>query len=509
MQKASVIVDKNFTIGEIDKRIYGSFIEHIGRCIYGGVYDPGNPLSDEKGFRKDVISLIKEIDVPIVRYPGGNFVSGYNWEDGIGPKDSRPVKPVLAWAALETNQFGVDEFADWTNAAATEPMMAINLGSRGVEEAKNLVEYCNFKGGTYWSDLRIKNGHKEPHKIKVWCLGNEMDGPWQIGHKTALEYGRLACESAKVMKWLDPAVELVACGSSYPGMPTFPEWESTVLENCYDQVDFISLHQYFANRENNVDNFLAKTLDMENYIKTVIAACDYIKAKKRSKKVINLSFDEWNVWYHSSAENAKLVHWQKAPKYNEDIYNFEDSLFVGLALITLLRHADRIKMACLAQLVNVIAPIMTTSDGVYKQPIFYPYLHASKYGRGIALDCVINAPKYDSKDFTGVPVLDSISVFNQEQETLTIFAVNRDSKDDVETSFTLGGFGGYGIAEHIVMTHPDLKAINDMANPNRVHPEKGSGAVIEGERLAVTLPKLSWNVIRLSRKRYAHPSRST
>jgi alpha-N-arabinofuranosidase len=326
-----------------------------------------------------------------------------------------------------------------------------------------------------------------------------MDGPWQIGHKTAEEYGRLACETAKVMKWVDPSIELVACGSSSPGMATFPEWEAAVLEHAYDHVDYISMHQYFGNQENNAENFLAKTLDMERYITTVIAACDYIKGKKRSKKTVNLSFDEWNVWYHSHPENERLVRWQKGPKFNEDIYNFEDALFAGLALITLLRHADRVKMACLAQLVNVIAPIMTTPDGVYKQPIYYPYLHASKYGRGTALNCIIDSPKYESRDFGAVDSLDSIAVFNEDGETLTIFAVNRDSGGDIETSFTLGGFSGYRITEHIVLAHPDLKAVNDTANPERVKPVPGTGGIIEGEKLTLSFPKFSWNVVRLAK----------
>jgi alpha-N-arabinofuranosidase len=497
MKRADVTIDKKYIVGPVDERIYGSFLEHIGRCIYGGIYDPGNILSDESGFRKDVLSVIREIGVPIVRYPGGNFVSGYSWEDGIGPKDTRPVAAELAWFALETNQFGVDEFADWVKAADTRAMMAVNLGSRGVEAAKNLVEYCNFKGGTRWSDLRIKNGHKEPHGVKVWCLGNEMDGPWQIGHKTAEEYGRLACETAKVMKWIDPSIELVACGSSNPGMSTFPEWESTVLDHTYDHVDYISMHQYFENRENNVGNFLAKTLDMERFINTVIAACDYVKGKKRSRKTINLSFDEWNVWYHAFPENARLEHWQKAPKFNEDIYNFEDALFVGLALITLLRHADRVKMACLAQLVNVIAPIMTSTDGLYKQPIYYPYLHASKYGRGIALNCIIESPKYESRDFGQVDSLDSIAIHNEDEDSLTIFAVNRDSGSDIEAHYTLGGFAGRGSLEHICMTNPDLKAVNDMNHPDRVKPSQKDGVTIEGEKLKAVFPKLSWNVVRL------------
>ena len=500
MESANIVIDKNFTIGVTDKRIYGSFLEHIGRCIYGGIYDPGNKLSDERGFRKDVLALVKEIGVPIVRYPGGNFVSGYNWEDGIGPREKRPVRTELAWFALETNQFGLDEFIDWARDAETEAMMAVNLGSRGVEAAKDIIEYCNFREGTYWSDMRIRNGHREPYNIKVWCLGNEMDGPWQIGHKTPEEYGRLACETAKVMKWVDPSIELVACGSSNSGMPTFPQWEKTVLEHTYEHVDYISMHQYFANHENDAGNFLAKNIDMENFINTVIAACDYVKGKKRSKKTMYISFDEWNVWYHAFPENEKLVRWQKGPKFNEDVYNFEDALFVGLALITLLRHADRIKMACLAQLVNVIAPIMTGPDGVYRHSIYYPYYYASKYGRGTVLECVIKSPQYACRDFGNVNSLDAVAVHNEENETVAIFAVNRDPKKDIETEFTIGGFQGLSIIEHIQMTNADLKAFNDMANPDRVKPVPVKGTVMEGEKMKVIFPHLSWNVIRLGKE---------
>ncbi len=501
MKEARVVVDKNFIIGKIDERIYGSFIEHIGRAVYGGIYDPGSELSDENGFRKDVLTLVKDLDVPIVRYPGGNFVSGYNWEDGVGPRGSRPRVPDLAWFAIESNQFGPDEFVDWARAAHSEVMMAVNLGSRGVSAAKNLLEYCNFKSGTYWSDKRRRNGHEAPYAIKTWCLGNEMDGPWQIGGKTAHEYGRLACETAKVMKWLDPTIELVLCGSSNSAMPSFPKWESTVLEDAYDHIDYISMHQYFGNQENDIENFLAKTLDMEDFIRTVIATCDYVKGMKRSRKTINLSFDEWNVWYHALPENARLIPWQEAPKFNEDIYNFADAVFVGLALITLLRHADRIKMACLAQLVNVIAPILTTPRGVVKQTIFYPFLHASRYGRGTVLGSLIDSPKYDSKDFTGVSLLDTVAVFDDEKATLTIFAVNRDGNEDIETIFTLGGFSGYSLVEHIVLISDDLAAVNDESHPEIVVPSRGAGGKLDGEKLAIGFPKLSWNVVRLAARK--------
>jgi alpha-L-arabinofuranosidase len=505
-KQAKMTLDRDFQIGAIDQRIYGSFIEHLGRCIYGGIYNPGHPEADELGFRQDVIRLVKELNVPIVRYPGGNFVSGYNWEDGVGRREQRPKVLELAWKAVESNQFGTDEFAEWTRRAGTEAMLAVNLGTRGVDAARNLVEYCNHPGGSRWSDLRRANGCKLPHRIRTWCLGNEMDGPWQIGHKTAEEYGRLACETAKAMKWVDPAIELVACGSSHGGMPTFAQWEATVLEHVYEHADYISLHAYYGNQEHDTGNFLAKSLHMDHFIRSVVAASDYVQAKKHGKKRIDLSFDEWNVWYHSFPDNAKLEFWQEAPVYNEDIYNLEDALLVGSMLITLLRHADRIKIACLAQLVNVIAPIMTVTDGgIWCQTIFYPYLHASKYGRGIALQTVAESPKYDSQDFTDVPMLDSIAVANEEQEELSIFAVNRDQGDSLELNCRLGGFARYSVREHLVLEHDDRMAANSLNQPNRVVPHNRGASAVDGDRLIAVLPKLSWNVIRLAKKKEHEP----
>lgn len=279
-KKAKMVVDKDFKISEIDKRIYGSFIEHLGRAVYGGIYQPGHMSADENGFRTDVMELVKELDVPIIRYPGGNFVSNFFWEDSVGEVAERPKRLELAWRSLETNEIGLNEFSKWTNAVGSEIMMAINLGTRGIADACNLLEYCNHKGGTKYSDLRIKHGVKEPHKIKTWCLGNEMDGPWQIGHKTSKEYGRLALETGKAMKLIDPDIELVSCGSSNTAMPTFPEWEASTLDHTYDVVDFVSLHQYYGNRLNDTANFLAQSDDMEHFIKTVTSTCDYIKAKK-------------------------------------------------------------------------------------------------------------------------------------------------------------------------------------------------------------------------------------
>lgn len=499
-KQANFTLHKGLQIGEIDPRIYGSFIEHLGRAVYGGIYEPNHPTADKHGFRNDVLNLVQELSIPVVRYPGGNFVSGYNWEDGIGPQENRPRRLELAWRTIETNQFGTNEFVEWCRKARSEPLMAINLGTRGIDEARAIVEYCNHPQGTYWSDLRQKHGYPEPHKVRYWCLGNEMDGPWQIGHKTAEEYGRVACEAGKVMKWVDPSIELVACGSSGRGMATFPAWEATVLEHTYAYVDYISLHTYYGNRSGNTRNFLAKSLDMDSFINSVISVCDTIKAKQRSKKTINLSFDEWNVWYHSNAADQALPPWTIAPPQLEDVYNFEDALLVGCMLITLLKHADRVKIACLAQLVNVIAPIMTETGGrAWRQTIFYPFAHASNYGRGKAINLMVQSPVYDDQEFDAVPSVEAVGTWNEEDETVTIFAVNRDLDEPVSFLGDARDFDGYRVVEQIRMVHPDLKAVNTAEQPNRVIPEKANDTVFENGKLRANLLPASWNVIRLGR----------
>lgn len=500
LKKAKMVIDKDFKVSEIDNRIYGNFVEHLGRCVYGGIYEPDHPQADEMGFRKDVIELVKELNVPIIRYPGGNFVSGYNWEDGVGPLEGRPTRLELAWRTLEPNKVGTNEFMSWAKKVNAEVMMAVNLGTRGIDAARNLIEYCNHPGGTYWSDLRIKHGYKTPHKIKTWCLGNEMDGPWQIGHKTADEYGRLAIETAKAMRLVDPDIELVSCGSSSSKMETFPEWEAVTLEHTYDSVDFVSLHQYYGNKDNDPGNYLAQSMEMDHFIRTVISTCDYIKAKKRSKKSMYLSFDEWNVWYHSHETDRQIEPWTVAPPQLEDVYNFEDALLVGCLLITFLKHADRVKMACMAQLVNVIAPIMTENGGkAWKQSIFYPYMHTSIYGRGIALNPNVSSPLYDSKDFTDVPYLESAAVYNEENEELTIFAVNRHLDEGLVVECDVRSFEGYKVIEHIVLENDNLKAVNTV-NQEAVQPHTNGDAEITDGIVQTRLPKLSWNVIRLAKQ---------
>ena len=499
MKQANMILDKDYAIARIDPRIYGSFIEHLGRAVYGGIYEPDHPTADAEGFRRDVIDMVRKLGVPVVRYPGGNFVSGFNWEDSIGPRDQRPARLDLAWFTTETNEVGLHEFAHWARKAGSEVMYAVNLGSRGADAARNVVEYANHPSGSYWSDLRIQNGEKEPFGIKLWCLGNEMDGPWQMGHKTAAEYGRAACEAGKMMKWVDPSIELVACGSSSSEMPTFGSWEYEMLDECYDTIDYVSLHRYYGNPTNDTPGFLARSMDLDAFIKTVVSICDAVGGKKHSKKKLNLSFDEWNVWYHSNDQDKevwKQGKWNRALPLLEDIYNFEDALLAGSMLITFLRNADRVKIACLAQLVNVIAPIMTRNGGgCWAQTIFYPFMHASCYGRGTSLRALVNSPVYDCRDYDAVPLIDSTAVMGDDG-SVTVFCVNRDTAEDCELSVDLRAFDKLRFAEHIVLHHDDVKAVNTEEHPDNVAPAAGAPASVDGGRASVVVPALSWNVIR-------------
>lgn len=498
MKQSTLIIDKYYIVSDVDKRIYGSFIEHLGRAVYEGIYQPENPLADEQGFRRDVIELIQKLNVPIVRYPGGNFVSGYHWEDGVGPKEKRPEKLDLAWTVIESNQFGLNEFMDWAKKADTSAMMAVNLGTRGVEDAKNIVEYCNIKGGSYYSKLRQEHGYVKPHDIKLWCLGNEMDGAWQMGHKTASEYGRIAAEAGRIMKMVDPSIELVACGSSSLDSETFGDWEDTVLSECYDQADYLSLHQYYGNRDNNTPEFLANTVALDKFINSVISICDAVKAKKRKNKTINLSFDEWNVWYHSNEQDKKVERWSKVPHQLEDIYNFEDALLVAGMLITMLRHADRVKIACLAQLVNVIAPIMTSDTGAWMQTIFHPFALISNYARGIVLNTVVSAPFYESKH-GDASYLESVCIMNEEEESLTIFLLNKDLAESMEITCDLRQFKDYTVKEHILLTHADLKAVNTQSQPENVVPVRNENEKIDNGILHAVLQDKSFHVIKLGK----------
>lgn len=494
--QAELYLNRDKIVSRIDDRLYGSFIEHLGRAVYGGIYEPGHETADDMGFRGDVMEVIRKMKVPLVRYPGGNFVSGYRWEDGIGDKAKRPRRLELAWGTVETNQVGIDEFQEWAKRAGSEIMMAVNLGTRGAEEAGNLVEYCNAVTDTYYAELRRKNGFEEPFAIRTWCLGNEMDGPWQICHLEAKEYARKACEAAKIMKWTDPSIELVACGSSSSGMPTFGEWEETVLRECYEHIDYLSLHSYYGNRDNNTEAYLGSSLDMDHFIETVAAICDKIKAEKGSEKDIHLSFDEWNVWFHSNEADKQIPRWSIAPPQLEDIYNMEDALVVGSLLNSLINHSDRVKIGCLAQLVNVIAPVMTVTGGkMWLQTIFYPYMYASRYGRGTALKAACECEQYSAGRWDAIPYVDCSAVYNEEAGEVTVFVVNRNLKENVTLDLTFDGFTVEHVLEHKIVNHDDMKATNSVENPEEVIARDGNAKTD-----SVELEPHSYNMIRLKVK---------
>ena len=498
MLRARVVTDRDFLIGDLDRRVFGCFVEHLGRCVYGGIYEPGHPTADAQGFRGDVLQLTRELGVTIMRYPGGNFVSGYRWQDGVGPREKRPARLELAWFSTETNQFGTNEFVDWCRKAGVEPMLAINLGTAGPEEARNLVEYCNHPGGTWYSDLRRSHGYPEPHGIKFWCLGNEMDGPWQICHKNAQEYGRAALESAKLMRWTSDDLVLAACGSSFREMPTYGTWEYEVLDHCFEQVDFISLHQYFLNREKDTARFFTHVDKLDSFIVEVTAIADAVAAKRRSKKRIMLSLDEWNVWYRARApEDLKKPGWPVAPRLAEEISNFEDALVVGGALITLMNHADRVKTACLAQLVNVISAIMTETGGpAWRQTIFHPFALSSRLARGRVLRGVTECGTFSAGDYDQAPLLLSSVVHDTEAGQVVVFALNRSAGQEMQLAVELRGFSNLALTEAWELHHPDLKVANTRQAPDAVAPRAREGSVAQG-RLSATLKALSWNVFVL------------
>ncbi len=493
--KSKVTFVKEFRIGEVDGNLFSSFIEHLGRAVYTGIYEPGHPTADSQGFRGDVINLVKDLNVALVRYPGGNFLSGYNWKDGIGPKDKRPVRLDRAWHTIEPNEVGIDEFVDWAKKSGTEVLAAVNMGTGTPQDAGDMVEYCNYPSGTYWSDLRIANGHKDPHNIKYWCVGNEMDGPWQICHLDAVDYGKKALEAMKIMKWTDNSIKTVVCGSASSGMPTYPEWDRIVLEHTYDYADYISIHRYFENFGND-DDFLASFKDMDDFIRTSIATCDYVKAYKRSSKNMMLSFDEWNIWYQ---QNQKEHPWEKAPRILEDHYSLLDALAFGGMAITLLNHADRVKVACLAQLVNVIAPIFTEpGKGAYRQSIYWPFRDISVYGRGISLQPVVQTENKITDKYGEVPAVIFAGTYNEETKEISVFALNTNKTQVSETQIDLRSFENTSMTFRTELWGDDLSLTNSLENPDAVSPKKVELSQSDNGIYTVNLKPASWNVIRFS-----------
>ncbi|MDL5485486.1 alpha-N-arabinofuranosidase [Microbacterium wangruii] len=502
MSNARLTIDPRLAIGPVHRRLFGSFVEHLGRCVYDGIYEPSHADADEHGFRRDVAALVTELGVSTIRYPGGNFVSGYRWEDGVGPREERPRRLDLAWHSTETNEVGLDEFAHWSREVGAELMYAVNLGTRGVLEALDVLEYANHRSGTALSDARVANGSPEPHGIRMWCLGNEMDGPWQLGHGTADEYARLARKTASAMRQVDPDLELVVCGSSGAGMPTFGEWERVVLSETYDHVDFISCHAYYEPDGDDYAGFLASAVDMDRFIDSVAATADHVKALRRSDKTMMISFDEWNVWYQTRYNEVDKITdpevWPVAPRLLEDAYTVVDAVVFGSLMISLLRHADRVTAASLAQLVNVIAPIMTEPGGIaWRQTTFFPFSITSRLAQGVALEVAVESPTYDTERFGAVPVVDAVATHDAATGSTAVFLVNRSLTEPISVEIDVAHLGAVVVAESHLLHDEDMHAANTLENPERVGVRPNDSATIADGILSVTLPPVSWTALSL------------
>jgi alpha-N-arabinofuranosidase len=478
----------------------------MGRCVYSGIFEPGHLEADENGFRRDVLALTRELGATVIRYPGGNFVSGYNWEDGVGPVEDRPRRLDGAWHTVETNAFGLHEFVKWSKLAGTEIMEAVNLGTRGVDAARELVEYTNHPGGTYLSDLRTKNGSAEPFDIKLWCLGNELDGPWQIGHKTADEYGRLAQEAAKAMKYVDPDIELVAVGSSGSTMPTFGEWEHTVLTHAYAEVDYISMHAYYQEHDGDAKSFLATAVDMDHFIDDVVSTVDAVRAAGKHKNYVNLSFDEWNVWYQTGRDTEDQPHnvgktWREHPRLIEDTYNVTDAVVVGTLLNSLLRHGDRVKIANQAQLVNIIAPIRSEENGpAWRQSTFWPFARMAEHARGQILRTRVISDRNETAKFGDVDLVDVSATWDEDTGRVALFLANRDLDETAHVHLTLHGFRVARVNRAEVLDIPDggdRFSANTEHDQERIALRPLEGITVDGASVALSLPALSWSIVVL------------
>jgi len=511
---AKVLVNASRKIAPMDPRLMGAFLEHLGRSIYGGIYEPGSPLSDENGFRKDVIKEMQDLQCPIMRYPGGNFVSGYDWLHGVGPKKDRPSVLDRAWNSQETNQFGTNEFIDWCKLVGTEPLLATNLGTGTPETSAALVEYCNVEKGTRWADLRREHGYEKPHNVKYWCVGNEMDGWWQIGHMPAREYGRKARDAGRQIRGIDPSTQLIACGSSGPFMPTYLVWDRETLEECYPEVDGLSLHRYYGNTEQETGKdsrrYLALNLDMEQQIKETLAVCDYVGGLLKSPKKLWLSFDEWNVWYRARSGDHTNGHGKFAPNLLEEVYNLEDALLVGGMVNTLLRQADRVKIGCLAQIINVIAALVTNKESVLRQTIYYPYAWGIKYAKGTVLDLVVESEtypisrKYEASYSGGnrprqeqTPYLDVSATHDPANGNCSILILNRDLDKDREVEIEFRDMTPTKVLAAKTLTGKNLQAANTFAKPANIVGQDFD-APSAASKMTVKLPARSYSVLQVA-----------
>ncbi|KAB8287222.1 alpha-L-arabinofuranosidase [Bifidobacterium ramosum] len=508
-------------LADVPPRLFGSFVEHLGRCVYGGIYEPDHPTADENGFRQDVLDLVKELGVTCVRYPGGNFVSNYNWEDGTGPRDQRPVRRDLAWHCTETNQMGIDDFYRWSQKSGTEIMLAVNMGTRGLKAALEELEYVNGTAGTELADRRVRNGIEEPMDVKMWCIGNEMDGPWQVGHMSPDEYAAAVDRVAHAMKLAESGLELVACGSSNAHMPTFGEWERKVLTKAYKNLDFVSAHAYYMDHGHRthdaveLQDFLASSEDMTYFITTVAAQADAAKAANHGDKDIALSFDEWGVWYSDAwneqeeawkQESANGLHhgaWPVAPHLLEDIYTAADAVVEGSLMITLLKHCDRVRSASRAQLVNVIAPIMAEPNGgpAWRQTIFYPFAEAAAHARGDVFVPTVASPTVATKSYGEVAAIEAVVTWDAAARRGLLLAVNRDLGAAHDVTVSLDGLAGAGdvTVTRAQMLHSDNPYLQNTAeDPDAVTPGELTVSAVDAGTLRFAMPAVSWAAVEFT-----------
>ena len=495
MKKATITAVRDFTVATVADELLGSFVEHMGSCVYNGIYEPGHPTADADGYRGDVLALAKALRLKVLRYPGGNYASGYRWRDIVGPRAERPARLELAWRTIEPNTFGLAEFVKWAGLVGSDVIMALNLGTGTLQDACDLVEYANFPRGTYLSDLRISHGQAKPYGFKTWCLGNELDGAWQIGHKDAREYGRLAAETARAIRKIDPALQLVAVGSSHEQLPTYPEWNREVLMHVYEDVEYLSMHKYIGKPGQTTAEYLAAPLEMEQQIRETIAVCDHVKACLRSRRTMQLAFDE----YMPSNPDWKgePEPWQTGAVRDMAIYSLEDALVLGGMMLTLLRNCDRVKIACQAILVNVIPLILAEKGGdAWANATYYPMLDVSLYGRGQVLRTTLDSPMMAAGRFDDVPALDQVCVWHEAEGELTLFVINR-SAEEVPLVLHAHDFGKALRPFTHSALHGALAAKNPSAARLGVCPREMPAPVTDGDGATWRIPAHSWNTIRV------------
>jgi len=491
-QTAQILLDSNRTIAEISPLLFGGFAEHMGRCVYEGIYEPKSAHADANGLRTDVLAALRAQKYTTIRYPGGNFLSGYNWLDGVGPKEQRPRRRELAWQSLETNHFGTNEFMGFCRAIDAAPMLGVNMGTGAIQAAGDLVDYCNTPSGTYYADLRARHGYAAPHNVKYWCVGNEMDGPWQMGHLEAHEYGAKAREAAKLMRWMDPSIQTILCGSSNDQMPTYPEWDRVALEEAWEHMDYLSMHYYAGNRDNDTASFLASAVQFERFVDTLDGTLRYVKAKRRSQHDVYLSWDEWQVWYKGDPLQG---NWTEAPHLAEEMYNLEDALVVGQWLNVFLRKSHVLKIACVAQIVNVISWLHTRGDELLKHPSYYVFELVSNHARGLALDALVKAPRLATKKYGDVPVLDVAAAYDPASGKDALFIVNRSQTGSVVTDIAWQDGRTVTLDKAWQLAGSDPKALNTWENRNALTAQPIAAPRVENGKATIQLPPLSFTVL--------------